>query len=335
MNMLRPTLRRKVRRLFRQILPAFALCMALPKAMAADNYPSHPLVLINPYAVGGPADLLGRALAKELGEILGQSVIVENKPGGGASIGTAYVAKAAPDGYTMLLGTAAAHTVTPMATKVPYKGIEDFEFVGMVANVPNILTVYPSVPAQNLKEFIALAKSQPGKFNYASAGMGSSPHIAAEMFKHYANVDLVHVPYKGAAPAVNDLVAGTVAVGLLNISAVLPFIKSGKLRALAYANTERSPDLPNVPTFAESGLPDMVSGSWYSLAVPAGTPAAIVDKLAQALKAVQERPEFKKILAAQNAIVMPQQKQQATDYIRADGKRLAELVKATGMKLQE
>ncbi len=241
----------------------------------------------------------------------------------------------APDGYTLLLGTAAAHTVTPAATRVPYKGIEDFEFVGMVANVPNILTVYPSVPAQNLKAFIALAKSQPGKLNYASAGMGSSPHIAAEMFKYYAKVDLVHVPYKGAAPAVNDMVAGTVAVGLLNISAVLPFIKSGKLRALAYASTERSPDLPDVPTFAESGLPDMVSGSWYSLAVPAGTPAAVVDKLAQALKTVQERPEFKKILAAQNAIAMPQQKQQATDYIRADGQQLAGLVKATGMKLQD
>ncbi|MFC4275696.1 Bug family tripartite tricarboxylate transporter substrate binding protein [Achromobacter aloeverae] len=314
---------------------ALALCMILPRAMAADAYPSHPLVLVNPYAVGGPADLLGRALAKELGEILGQSVIVENKPGGGASIGAAYVAKAAPDGYTLLLGTAAAHTVTPAATKVPYKGIDDFAFVGMVANVPNILTVHPSLPAQDLKAFIALARSEPGKLNYASAGMGSSPHIAAEMFKYYARIDLVHVPYKGAAPAANDLVAGTVPVGLLNISAVLPFIKSGRLRALAYANKERSPDLPHVPTFAESGLPDMVSGSWYSLAVPAGTPAAVVDKLAQALKRTQEQPEFKKILAAQNAIAMPQQKQQATEYIRTDGERLAELVKATGMKLQD
>jgi tripartite-type tricarboxylate transporter receptor subunit TctC len=331
MNMLRRT----PARMLGHILPALALCMAAPASIAADNYPSRPLVLINPYAVGGPADLLGRALAKELGETLGQSVIVENKPGGGASIGAAYVAKAAPDGYTLLLGTAAAHTVTPTATKVPYKGVDDFTFVGMVANVPNILTVHPSVPAHNLKEFIALAKSQPGKLNYASAGMGSSPHIAAEMFKYYAKVDLVHVPYKGAAPAVNDMVAGTVAVGLLNISAVLPFIKAGKLRALAYANTERSPDLPDVPTFTESGLPDMVSGSWYSLAVPAGTPAAVVDKLAQALKTVQERPEFKKILSAQNAIAMPQQEQQAADYIRADGQRLAELVRASGMKLQD
>ncbi|WP_256988421.1 Bug family tripartite tricarboxylate transporter substrate binding protein [Bordetella genomosp. 9] len=324
-----------LRAAWRASLAAAAFSLLLPAANAADAYPSHAIVLVNPYAVGGPADLLGRALAKELGETLGQSVIVENKPGGGASIGAAYVAKAAPDGYTLLLGTAAAHTVTPAATKVPYKGIEDFEFVGMVANVPNILTVYPSVPARDLKEFIALAKSQPGKLNYASAGMGSSPHIAAEMFKYYAKVDLVHVPYKGAAPAVNDMVAGTVPVGLLNISAVLPFIKSGKLRALAYANKERSPDLPDVPTFAEAGLPEMVSGSWYSLAVPAGTPAAVVDKLANALKTVQDRPEFRKILAAQNAIPMPQQKQQATEYIRADGKQLAELVKATGMKLQD
>jgi tripartite-type tricarboxylate transporter receptor subunit TctC len=314
---------------------ASALCLALSSAMAQDNYPSHPIALINPYAVGGPADLLARALGKNLGDALGQPIVIDNKAGGGASIGAAYVAKAAPDGYTMLIGTAAAHTVTPAATKVPYDGINDFAFVGMVANVPNILTVHPSVAAQNLKEFIALAKSQPGKLSYVSAGMGSSPHIAAEMFKHSAGISLVHVPYKGASPAVNDMVAGTVPVGLLNISVVLPFIKSDRLRALAYASTRRSPDLPNVPTFIEAGLPNMVSGSWYSLAVPARTPAAVVDKLAKALQAVQAQADFRKILAAQNAEAMLQLKGQATEFIRADGKQIAELVQATGMKLQD
>jgi len=304
-------------------------------AMAQDTYPSRPITLVNPYAVGGPADLLGRALAKGLGDVLGQSVIVENKGGGGASIGAAYVAKAAPDGYTLLIGTAAAHTVTPAATKVPYDGIADFEFVGMVANVPNLLTVHPSVAAQNLKEFIALAKTEPGKMSYASAGLGSSPHIGGEMFKHAAGVNLVHVPYRGAAPAVNDLVAGTVPVGFLNISAGLPFVKSGRLRALAYGGSKRSPDLPDVPTFAEAGLPNLEMGSWYSLAVPAKTPPPVVDRLVKALQAVQASPDFRKILLSQNAEIMPQMKAQATDYIRTDGKRLNELVQATGMKLQD
>lgn len=319
----------------RTLLIASTLALAVPVAMAQDNYPSHPITLVNPYAVGGPADLLGRVLAKGLGDALGQSIIVENKAGGGASIGAGYVAKAAPDGYTLLIGTAAAHTVTPAATKVSYDGVKDFEFVGMVANVPNILTVSPSLPVKDLKEFIALAKSEPGKLSYASAGLGSSPHIGGEMFKHAAGIDMVHVPYKGAAPAVNDMVAGTVPVGMLNISAVLPFIKTDKLRALAYGGTRRSPDLPDVPTFAEAGLPNMENGSWYSLAVPAKTPQAIVDKLAKALATVQNQPDFKKVLASQNAEAMPIFKAQATDFIRTDGKRLAELVQATGMKLQD
>ncbi len=317
---------------------AATLALALPFAPAAqaqDVFPTRPITLVNPYAVGGPADLLGRALAKGLGDALGQSVIVENRGGGGASIGAAVVAKAAPDGYTLLLGTAAAHTVTPAATKVPYDGLKDFEFVGMVANVPNILTVHPSVPAQNLKEFIALAKAQPGKLSYASAGLGSSPHIGGEMLKHAAGIDLVHVPYKGAAPAINDMVAGTVPVGTVNISGVLPFIKAGRLRPLAYGGAKRSPDLPEVPTYAEAGLPNMENGSWYSLAVPARTPQAVVDKLAKALETVQNQPDFKKLLQGQNAEIMTQQKAAATDYVRADGKRLAELVQATGMKLQD
>lgn len=319
----------------RSLLAAVLAALPLAHALAQDAYPSRPILLVNPYAVGGPADLLGRALAKELGDALGQPVVVENKAGGGASIGAAFVAKAPADGYTLLIGTAAAHTVTPAATKVPYDGIADFEFVGMVANVPNILTVHPSVPAKNLKELIALAKAQPGKLSYASAGMGSSPHIGGEMFKHAAGVRLVHVPYRGAAPAATDLVAGSVDVGMLNISAVLPFIKADRMRALAYGGSKRSADLPDVPTFAEAGLPGLETGSWYSLAVPAKTPAAVVDKLTKALQKVQSQPEFKKLLTAQNAEVMPQMKAQATDYIRADGKRLAELVKVTGMKLQD
>ena len=196
-----------------------------PAALAQpDAYPTRPITLVNPYAVGGPADLLGRALAKNLGEQLGTNIIVENKAGGGASIGAGFVAKAAPDGYTLLLGTSAAHVVTPAATNVPYDGLKDFAFIGIVANVPNMLTVHPSVKASNFKEFVALAKAEPGKLSYASAGLGSSPHIGGEMLKFKAGLDLVHVPYRGAAPAATDLVAGTVPVGMLNLECVYDFI---------------------------------------------------------------------------------------------------------------
>ncbi len=299
----------------------------------AVNYPSKPVVLVNPYAVGGPTDLLGRTLAKGLTEQLGQQVLVENRAGGGASIGAAYVAKAAPDGYTLLLGTSAAHVVTPMATSVPYNGIKSFEFIGIVGSVPNILTVHNSMKLETLNDFLALAKSQPGKLSYASAGMGSSPHIGAELLKFRAGIDLMHIPYRGAAPAITDLVAGTVPVGMLNISVVQNHIKSGSLKALAYASTKRSPSLPNVPTFAEAGLPNFVSGSWYSLAAPANTPTAVLDRLAKALASVQASPEFQAAAAQQNAEIYSLSRAETLRFLQDDYKTMQDLIKTTGMKL--
>jgi len=299
----------------------------------AVNYPNKPVVLVNPYAVGGPTDLLGRTLAKGLTEQLGQQVLVENRAGGGASIGAAYVAKAAPDGYTLLLGTSAAHVVTPMATSVPYNGIKSFEFIGIVGSVPNILTVHNSMKLETLNDFLALAKSQPGKLSYASAGMGSSPHIGAELLKYRAGIDLMHIPYRGAAPAITDLVAGTVPVGMLNISVVQNHIKSGSLKALAYASTKRSPSLPNVPTFAEAGLPNFVSGSWYSLAAPANTPTVVLDRLAKALASVQASPEFQAAAAQQNAEIYSLSRAETLRFLQDDYKTMQDLIKTTGMKL--
>ena len=319
----------------RHLAASLLATMAVMAHAQGDHYPSKPITMVNPYAAGGPADILGRELAKRLGDALGQQVIVDNRPGGGASVGSAYVARAAADGYTLLMGTAAAHTVTPLATKVPYDGLKDFEFVGMIANVPNVLTVNPAVKAGTLKEFIALAKSQPGKLSYASAGMGSSPHIAFEMFKHAAGISLVHIPYRGAAPATTDMVAGVVPAGMLNVSVVVPFIKDGRLKALAYGGSKRSSELPDVPTFAQAGLKGMETGSWYSLAVPAKTPPAVVERLAQALEKVKASPEFQAVLDKQNTELLPQMRAQARDFIALDGKRLAQLVKDTGMKLQE
>jgi tripartite-type tricarboxylate transporter receptor subunit TctC len=318
----------------RAALAAAALAL-LPLAASAQSASSKVITLVNPYAVGGPADQLARALAKGLGEQLGQTVIVDNKAGGGASIGAAFVAKAPADGATLLLGTSAAHVTTPAATRVPYDGIRDFAFVGIVANVPNLLAVHPSVPANTLKEFIALAKSQPGKISYVSAGLGSSPHIGMELFKYKTGSFLLHIPYRGAAPAATDLVAGTVPVGMLNVSGVQAFVKANRLRALAYGGSKRSPNLPDVPTFAEAGLPGFTSGSWYSLAAPAQTPAPVLERLTKALHAVLASAEFTAAAAQQNAEMYHLTPAQTLDFVQNDAKAMHELIGATSMKLTD
>jgi tripartite-type tricarboxylate transporter receptor subunit TctC len=316
-------------------LIAIACLAAMPIAVMAQAYPAKTITLVNPYAVGGPADQLARVLAKGMGEQLGQPVIVENKAGGGASIGAAFVAKAPADGYTLLFGTSAAHVVTPAATSVPYDGIKDFDFIGIVANVPNVLTVHPGIKARTLKEFTALARSQPGKLSYASAGLGSSPHIGMEMFKYKTGTFLLHIPYRGAAPAVTDMVAGIVPVGMLNISGVQAFIKTNRLRALAYGGSKRSASLPDVPTFAEAGIPNFISGSWYSLAAPAKTPAPVLDRLTRALTAVLASPEFVNTAAQQSAEIYNFTRAQTQAFILDDAKTMGELIKGTGMKLTD
>lgn len=319
----------------RTALAAAAALSLLPLAASAQGTSSKVITLVNPYAVGGPADQLARALAKGLGEQLGQTVIIDNKAGGGASIGAAFVAKAPPDGSTLLLGTSAAHVTTPAATRVPYDGVRDFAFIGIVANVPNLLAVHPGVPANNLKEFIALAKSQPGKISYASAGLGSSPHIGMELFKYKTGTFLLHIPYRGAAPAATDLVAGTVPVGMLNVSGVQAFVKANRLRALAYGGVKRSPNLPEVPTFAEAGLPGFTSGSWYSLAAPAQTPAPVLERLGKALSAVLASAEFTAAAAQQNAEIYNLSPAQTLDFVQKDAKAMHELIQATSMKLTD
>lgn len=314
---------------------AASATVLLPLTGSAQAFPSRPITLVNPYAVGGPADQLARVVAKGLGDQLGQPVIVENKAGGGASIGAASVAKAPADGYTLLFGTSAAHVVTPAATSVPYDGIKDFEFIGIAANVPNVLTVHPNVKAANLKEFIALAKSQPGKLSYASAGLGSSPHIGMEMFKYKTGTFLLHIPYRGAAPATTDLVAGTVPVAMLNVSGVQGFIKANRLRALAYGGRKRSASLPDVPTFAEADMLNFLSGSWYSLAAPAKTPEPVQDRLSKALTVVLASPEFVNAAAQQSAEIYNLTRTQTLEFVRDDAKTMQVLIKGTGMKLTD
>lgn len=300
-------------------------------SLAADAYPTQPITLVNPYAAGGPADVLGRALARELEKQLGKPVIVENKAGGGAAIGANFVARAKPDGYTLLLGTSAAHVVTPLMQRTAYDGIKDFAFVTIVANQPNMLVVRSSLPVSTLPELIALARKEPGKINYASAGPGSSPHLGGELFRQQAKVDIMHIPYSGAAPAINDLVGGQVDMAVLNLAASVQFIRSGKLKALAYANPKRSALFPDVPTLAEAGVSGAESASWYSLAAPKGTPQAVLEKLNKAVQAVNQSPEYRKLMDAQGVEFWTLTPQEATQYVEKDQLAMRKLVDSAGL----
>ncbi|WOB72519.1 Bug family tripartite tricarboxylate transporter substrate binding protein [Achromobacter xylosoxidans] len=317
-----------LKRLLCGVAVAGALCAP---AVAADSYPSQPITLVNPYAAGGPADVLGRALARELEKQLGKTIIVENKAGGGAAIGANFVARAKPDGYTLLLGTSAAHVVTPLMQQTPYDGIKDFAFVSIVANQPNMLVVRPTLKADSVEQLIAMARKEPGRINYASAGPGSSPHLGAELFRERAGVDIVHIPYSGAAPAINDLVGGQVDMAVLNLAASLQFIRSGRLKALAYANGQRSPLLPDVPTLAESGVKGAESASWYSLAAPKGTPPEILQRLNDAVAKVNADPEYRKLMQAQGVDLWNMTPQEATAFVEKDQAAMRKLVQAAGL----
>ena len=245
-----------------------------------QTYPSSPIMLVNPYAAGGPADVLARPIASAMAEILGQQVVILNKPGAATAIAALHVARAPADGHTLLLSTASAHIVTPALTKVGYDGIKDFAFVAMIASVPNVLVVRPTLPAKDVAELIALAKAKPGTLNFGSVGNGSQPHLAAELFQQMTGTKLNHIPYKGAAPATTDLLSGQIDLAFLNVPVLLPHISAGKLRALAATTHKRAEQLPDVPTLDELGLKGFDVATWYGITAPAGTPSAIVDKLA-------------------------------------------------------
>ena len=248
--------------------------------LLAQSWPAKPIRLIVPYSAGGTADLLGRAIARNLSESLGQQVIIENRTGAGGGIGADLVAKSKADGYTLLLGTIATHAINPnLYPNNPYDPVADFAPVALVATLPNLLVVNPSVPARNVQELIALAKAKPGELAFASAGSGTTQHLSGELFKKMAGVDMLHIPYKGNAPAVTDLIGGQVQVMFDNIPISLQQVRAGKLRALAVTGATRSAVLPDVPTIAEAALPGYSVTSWFALFAPAGTPAAVVARL--------------------------------------------------------
>lgn len=315
----------------RQVLIAAMAAVMAPAAMAqAPSWPSTTITLVNPYAAGGPADTLARTLARQLESRLQQTVIVDNKAGGAATIGTGFVARAKPDGYTLLIGTSAGHVVTPLMQKISYDGVADFTFVGVVANQPNVLVAHPSLGVKTVAELIALAKREPDSLNYASAGAGGATHLGGVMFQQRAGIRITHVPYPGAAPALKDVVGGQVQLGMLNLGGVLPFVKSGKLVALAYGSGKRSELLPDVPTMAEAGVSQAESSTWYTLSVPRGTPEPIVKKLHDALDATLADPSFGEFLLSQGAERMVLTPAATTAFVQEDKRQMERLLASMG-----
>ena len=318
-----------MRLMLRSLLAAVALSIGAASAAAA--YPDRPVILVNPYAAGGPADVVARSLARALEKRLGQPVVVENKPGGGASIGTGFVARAKPDGYTLLLGTSAGHVVTPLMQKTVYDGVKGFAFCSVVAVQPIMLVVNPSRGIRSVSELIARAKAEPGKWSYGSAGVGGATHLGAELFQQVAGVQLNHIPYAGASPAVNDVVGGQTDLAMLNLSASLPFIRQGRLLALAYASDKRSPLLPDVPTLAEAGVAGADAATWYSLAAPAGTPADIVRTLSDAVRAVNDDPDYRRVMQEQAIALMALSPREADAYVAKDQADMRRLLGTLGL----
>jgi tripartite-type tricarboxylate transporter receptor subunit TctC len=273
-------------------------------AHAADPYPNKPIRLIVPFAAGGTTDIVARVVADGLGRELGQPVIVENRGGGGGSIGADALARSTPDGYTLGVATVSTMATNPATNpKNPYNPLTDFAPITNMVNVPNVLTVNPAVPAKSLAEFIALLKANPGKYSYASSGAGGIGHLDGELFKSLTKTDMVHVPYRGSGPALNDVIAGQVNAQFDNLPSSMPHIQAGKLRALAVAAPKRLPALPDVPTFAEGGLPEMDNMAWYGLVAPAGTPQTVIDRIHDATVKALKDPKIVQRLADGGSLV--------------------------------
>ena len=312
---------------------AATLLLALTPGAFADEYPNRPVRLIIPFPPGGSNDVVGRVIAQHLGERLGKQVIVENKGGAGGVIGTEAASHAAPDGYTLLV-ISLAHAVNPWLYKLPYDPIKAFTPIGVMAKGPNILSVNPSLPVHSVKEVIAMAKAKPGDLQYASAGVGSFQHLGAELFKLDAQVDILHVPFKGGGPAMVDVMGGHTTVLFSSLVQTTPHIKSGKLRPLGVGGTQRSAVLPDVPTIAEAGVPGYAAENWWGIVAPAGTPAPIVEKLHKALTEVQDSPETQKYFDTEGATIVKMGSAEFGKFMVSEMNKWERVVKESHIKPQ-
>jgi tripartite-type tricarboxylate transporter receptor subunit TctC len=313
---------------------AALLCAAALPAFGQSSWPAKPVRIVVPYPPGGPVDVSARLLAPKLQESLGQPFLVENKPGAGGNIGADFVAKSAPDGYTLGMGAIATHAINPaLMANVPYDPIRDFRHLALVVQVPNVLVVNPELPARSVKELIALAKAQPGKLDFASGSTGSTGHLAGELFKQMTGTYMVHIPYKGAPPAVADLLAGRVHLMFDNLASALPNVRAGKLRALAVTTMRRSSALPDLPTLDESGLKGFDMTTWWGLMGPAKLPPDVVQRLSVEILKAMDSADVRERLRAMGMEGSPvRTPEQFTAFVEAEAKLYARLVKVSGAK---
>jgi tripartite-type tricarboxylate transporter receptor subunit TctC len=306
---------------------AFAgLVVALP--VHAQNYPVRPVRMIVPFSPGGATDVPARILAQRLSEAFGHQIVIDNRPGAGGVLGADAVAKAPPDGYTLLL-TATTHVISAsLYKKLPYDAISDFAPVMLIGSGPNVLAVHPSLPAKNVRELIALAKARPGKIDYASSGNGSAQHLFGALFMSLADIRMMHIPYKGSAPATTDLIAGQVSVGFPGIALVLPHTKAGRLRALAVTSAERSKAMPDVPSIAEAGVPGYAATLWTGLLAPKGTPPEIVQKLYDEIAKLLRQPEVESAYLATGTDVTISNPEQFGRFVKVEYDKWAKVIKA-------
>ena len=298
----------------------------------AQSYPVRPIRLVVPFPAGGVNDIVARIVAQKMAATLGQQTIVDNRPGAGGNIGTDLVAKAAPDGYTLLSGGMGSLVMNPLVSKLPYDPVRDFAPIIAVATSPNVLAVHPSLPARSVKDLVALARTHPGRINYGSGGVGSTPHLSAALFGSMTGVNIVHIPYKGAAPATTDLVAGHVQLAFLGIPATYPHIKSNRLRALAVTGAVPSPALPGVPTVAASGVPGYEMSPWYGVLAPAGVSRDIVSKLNGAIAATMRDTDTRDRLQAAGADAATSTPEEFAERIKNDLVKWLKVITEAGIK---
>ena len=312
------------------------LALLLPVMTAtAQDFPAHPIRLIVPFPPGGPSDIIARVIGQRMSEIAKQPVVIDNRGGQGGVLGTDALAKAKPDGYTISISSAGALAISPTMEKIAYDPLKDLQAVTLVAKVPEMLVVASDVPARNMAELVALAKAQPGKLNFASSGPGSLPHLAGELLKLTAKIDIVHVPYRGAAPAVNDLLGQQVQMVFLDLPILLPQIRSGGLRAIALGAPQRAPTAMEVPTTTEVGMPDVQAENWYGMVAPAGTPAPVVAKLNEIATEAMRDPAVKEKLAVQGAELIGDSPEHFHAFLESEIARWAKLIKDAGVAVEK
>ena len=319
----------------RHLLQAASAAIALPRLALAQPYPTKPIRYIVPVAAGGGNDMIARVVTERWGKLLGQSFVVDNQSGGGGVIACQTTARAAPDGYTLLQGYVATHGTTPATRRVAYDAIKDFTPIGMIGATPNVLAISVNLPAKSVKEFIDYAKRNPDKVSYGSAGAGSLTHLTMELFKQESGAPVVHVPYRGIAPAINDLLGGQTQAMFPGLAAALPHLRSGRMRALAVTGKQRSPQLKDVPTMEEVGFKGFDAMQWYGSVGPAGLPAEVVRRLNETQVAVMKTPDLAEKLAGEAVEPWPMTPEEFGQYIRAEIARWTALAKARNIQLDE